>query len=191
MSCHAVYRINQIETDHYRFLSKTGGYHWLSTQASLVVCPKNQKPQCIVCVHYIIRFVNTFVVPRCTLFSLQFQKVLDVTIARSNLVLVTFYFDSLSAVCASQIAGVVLLFLTELSAIILQNPCYSVTSRVWENRLSQIARCLQVAGGAINCCPSNSPADADAFLYSLQQLDPSGDCLFFRAIQTRCVGCAV
>nr|CAB3252826.1 HIF hypoxia inducible factor [Phallusia mammillata] len=51
---HKLYRLNQIETTHYRFLSKTGGYHWIVTQATVIPCSKNQKPQCVVCVHYVL-----------------------------------------------------------------------------------------------------------------------------------------
>ncbi|XP_076800248.1 uncharacterized protein LOC143445205 [Clavelina lepadiformis] len=49
-----LYRLNQIETDQYRFLSKTGGYHWIVTQATVINNQKNHTPQCVVCVHYVI-----------------------------------------------------------------------------------------------------------------------------------------
>ncbi|XP_017778701.1 PREDICTED: hypoxia-inducible factor 1-alpha-like isoform X2 [Nicrophorus vespilloides] len=43
----------QTETSRYRFLAKTGGYAWVLTQATLIY-DKNQKPQSVVCVNYVI-----------------------------------------------------------------------------------------------------------------------------------------
>ncbi|CAH1112318.1 unnamed protein product [Psylliodes chrysocephalus] len=43
----------QCQTGQYRFLAKSGGYVWLITQATLIL-DKNQKPQSVVCVNYII-----------------------------------------------------------------------------------------------------------------------------------------
>uniref|UniRef100_H2YWW1 Uncharacterized protein n=2 Tax=Ciona savignyi TaxID=51511 RepID=H2YWW1_CIOSA len=49
-----LYRLSQIETTRYRFLDKYGGYHWLITQATVIMGNKNKKAQCVVCVHYVI-----------------------------------------------------------------------------------------------------------------------------------------
>lgn len=43
----------QMMTGHYRFLVKQGGYVWAITQATVIYHSRTQKPQCIVCVHYI------------------------------------------------------------------------------------------------------------------------------------------
>nr|XP_018666946.1 transcription factor protein isoform X2 [Ciona intestinalis] len=49
-----LYRLGQIETERYRFLNKNGGYHWVITQATVITGNKNQKAQCVVCIHYVI-----------------------------------------------------------------------------------------------------------------------------------------
>ncbi|CAG9864042.1 unnamed protein product [Phyllotreta striolata] len=43
----------QCQTGQYRFLAKSGGYVWLITQATLIN-DKNQKPQSVVCVNYVV-----------------------------------------------------------------------------------------------------------------------------------------
>ena len=50
-----VYRLNQVESNQYRFLAKNGGYYWMVTQASVITAQKSHKAQHIVCVHYVIR----------------------------------------------------------------------------------------------------------------------------------------
>lgn len=45
----------EVETGYYRFLCKHGGYFWLQTKASLLTDYSTQKPQTILCVHYLIR----------------------------------------------------------------------------------------------------------------------------------------
>jgi len=44
----------EVETRYYRFLNKTGGYFWIQTKASLLTDYNTQKPQTILCVHYLI-----------------------------------------------------------------------------------------------------------------------------------------
>lgn len=46
----------QMETKKYRFLGSSGGYAWIVTQATIVY-DKN-KPQSVVCVNYMIRWVG-------------------------------------------------------------------------------------------------------------------------------------
>ncbi|XP_017879539.1 hypoxia-inducible factor 1-alpha isoform X2 [Ceratina calcarata] len=48
----------QCETVAYRFLGKRGGYAWVVTQATLIHCVKQQKPQSVVCVNYILSGVE-------------------------------------------------------------------------------------------------------------------------------------
>ncbi|XP_074661327.1 hypoxia-inducible factor 1-alpha-like isoform X2 [Tubulanus polymorphus] len=44
----------QAATSHYRFLAKGGGYAWMVTQATVICNPQTQKPQCVVCLNYVI-----------------------------------------------------------------------------------------------------------------------------------------
>ncbi|XP_063991616.1 hypoxia-inducible factor 1-alpha-like isoform X2 [Diachasmimorpha longicaudata] len=44
----------QCETVAYRFLSRTGGYAWVVTQATLIRCTKQNKPLSVVCVNHIL-----------------------------------------------------------------------------------------------------------------------------------------
>ncbi|XP_076318284.1 uncharacterized protein LOC143229605 isoform X2 [Tachypleus tridentatus] len=44
----------QCETGPYRFLAKHGGYVWLLTQGTVIYENNSTKPQCIVCVHYVL-----------------------------------------------------------------------------------------------------------------------------------------
>lgn len=46
----------QTETNRYRFLARNGGYVWIVTQATVVF--DKQKPQSVVCVNYVIRWVR-------------------------------------------------------------------------------------------------------------------------------------
>ncbi|OWF50362.1 hypoxia-inducible factor 1-alpha-like isoform X2 [Mizuhopecten yessoensis] len=43
----------QMMTGQYRFLVKQGGFVWVITQATVIYNSRTQKPQCIVCVHYL------------------------------------------------------------------------------------------------------------------------------------------
>ncbi|XP_033733955.1 hypoxia-inducible factor 1-alpha-like isoform X2 [Pecten maximus] len=43
----------QMMTGQYRFLVKQGGFVWVITQATVIYNSRTQKPQCIVCVHYV------------------------------------------------------------------------------------------------------------------------------------------
>lgn len=45
----------QVMTGQYRFLAKTGGHVWMITQGTVIYNSRTQKPQCIVCVHYVLR----------------------------------------------------------------------------------------------------------------------------------------
>ncbi|XP_067119502.1 hypoxia-inducible factor 1-alpha-like [Centruroides vittatus] len=44
----------QCETEYYRFLAKHGGYVWILTQATLIYENNSSKPQCVVCVNYVL-----------------------------------------------------------------------------------------------------------------------------------------
>nr|WNN25267.1 hypoxia-inducible factor 1 [Phoronis psammophila] len=44
----------QSQIGQYRFLAKFGGYVWVMTQATVIHHAKTQKPQCIVCVNFVI-----------------------------------------------------------------------------------------------------------------------------------------
>lgn len=60
----------QTETNRYRFLARNGGFVWVVTQATVVF--DKQKPQSVVCVNYVIRWVHpTFLFPGRIKFSCQ------------------------------------------------------------------------------------------------------------------------
>ncbi|XP_062580697.1 hypoxia-inducible factor 1-alpha-like isoform X2 [Saccostrea cucullata] len=44
----------QVMTSQYRFLAKTGGHVWVITQGTVIYNSRTQKPQCVVCVHYVL-----------------------------------------------------------------------------------------------------------------------------------------
>ncbi|GFR29811.1 hypoxia-inducible factor 1-alpha [Trichonephila clavata] len=44
----------QVETTYYRFLAKNGGYAWLLTQATLIYENGCTKPECVVCLNYVL-----------------------------------------------------------------------------------------------------------------------------------------
>ncbi|XP_013777174.1 hypoxia-inducible factor 1-alpha-like isoform X2 [Limulus polyphemus] len=44
----------QCETGPYRFLAKHGGYVWLLTQGTVIYENNSSKPQCVVCVNYVL-----------------------------------------------------------------------------------------------------------------------------------------
>lgn len=48
----------QICTGQYRFLAKNGGYVWMVTQATIIYNNRTQRPQCVVCVHYVVSRVE-------------------------------------------------------------------------------------------------------------------------------------
>lgn len=53
----------QATTGQYRMLAKKGGYVWVETQATVIYSPKNNQPQCIVCVNYVLRYRSSFAWP--------------------------------------------------------------------------------------------------------------------------------
>nr|ADH01740.1 hypoxia-inducible factor 1 alpha [Oratosquilla oratoria] len=58
----------QVETSRYRFLARGGGYAWVVTQATRITGPKDHKPQCIVCLNYVVSGIET---PELILSDLQ------------------------------------------------------------------------------------------------------------------------
>lgn len=48
----------QVVTGQYRMLAKHGGYVWLETQGTVIYNTRNLQPQCIVCVNYVLRWVQ-------------------------------------------------------------------------------------------------------------------------------------
>ncbi|XP_055943399.1 hypoxia-inducible factor 1-alpha-like isoform X1 [Argiope bruennichi] len=44
----------QVETTYYRFLAKNGGHAWLLTQATLIYENGCTKPECVVCLNYVL-----------------------------------------------------------------------------------------------------------------------------------------
>ncbi|XP_050711494.1 protein similar-like isoform X5 [Eriocheir sinensis] len=49
----------QVETSRYRFLARGGGYIWLVTQATLIHGPRENKPQYVVCLNYVVSGVES------------------------------------------------------------------------------------------------------------------------------------
>lgn len=49
----------QVETSRYRFLARGGGYVWLVTQATLIHGPRENKPQYVVCLNYVVSEVQS------------------------------------------------------------------------------------------------------------------------------------
>ncbi|XP_045129594.1 uncharacterized protein LOC123515165 isoform X4 [Portunus trituberculatus] len=49
----------QVETSRYRFLARGGGYVWLVTQATLIHGPRENKPQYVVCLNYVVSEVES------------------------------------------------------------------------------------------------------------------------------------
>ncbi|XP_038641728.1 hypoxia-inducible factor 1-alpha-like [Scyliorhinus canicula] len=47
----------QVTSDHYRFLANNGGYVWLKTQATAIYNSKNSRPECIVCINFVLSAV--------------------------------------------------------------------------------------------------------------------------------------
>ncbi|KAL5007977.1 hypothetical protein ScPMuIL_013558 [Solemya velum] len=50
----------QTMTGQYRFLAKKGGYVWIITQGTIIYNSRTQKPQCIVCVHYVLSDIESW-----------------------------------------------------------------------------------------------------------------------------------
>ncbi|KAH9519452.1 Hypoxia-inducible factor 1-alpha [Bulinus truncatus] len=48
----------QTMTGSYRFLAKQGGYIWVITQATVINNSRTQKPQWVVCVHYVLSCIE-------------------------------------------------------------------------------------------------------------------------------------
>ncbi|XP_013386590.1 hypoxia-inducible factor 1-alpha isoform X2 [Lingula anatina] len=44
----------QTVTGQYRFLAKDGGFVWVVTEGTVIYNSRNQKPQCVVCVNYVL-----------------------------------------------------------------------------------------------------------------------------------------
>ncbi|ELU17358.1 hypothetical protein CAPTEDRAFT_72408, partial [Capitella teleta] len=44
----------QTVTGKYRFLAKDGGYAWVETQATVIYDTRTEKPQCVVCVNFVL-----------------------------------------------------------------------------------------------------------------------------------------
>ncbi len=51
----SVFSKGQMVTDRYRFLANGGGYAWVETQATVITHPQTEKPQCVVCIHSVLR----------------------------------------------------------------------------------------------------------------------------------------
>lgn len=56
ISIFSVISKGQTETNRYRFLARHGGFVWIVTQATVVF--DKQKPQSVVCVNFVIRWVQ-------------------------------------------------------------------------------------------------------------------------------------
>ncbi|KAJ8308811.1 hypothetical protein KUTeg_013685 [Tegillarca granosa] len=44
----------QTMTGQYRFMAKHGGFVWVITQGTIIYNSRTQKPQCVVCVHFVV-----------------------------------------------------------------------------------------------------------------------------------------
>ncbi|XP_035678467.1 hypoxia-inducible factor 1-alpha-like [Branchiostoma floridae] len=49
-----LYQKGQVTTGQYRLLARRSGYAWVETQATIIYNNRTEKPQCIVCVNYVI-----------------------------------------------------------------------------------------------------------------------------------------
>ncbi|XP_033631701.1 hypoxia-inducible factor 1-alpha-like [Asterias rubens] len=57
--CHRdLFAKGQASSEKYRFLAKKSGYAWMETQATVIYNSKTNKPQCVVCVNYMISGVE-------------------------------------------------------------------------------------------------------------------------------------
>ncbi|KAL4237951.1 Hypoxia-inducible factor 1-alpha [Mactra antiquata] len=48
----------QVSTGQYRFLAKNGGYVWMVSEATVIFNNRSQKPDYVVCVHYVLSHVE-------------------------------------------------------------------------------------------------------------------------------------
>ncbi|GIY96243.1 uncharacterized protein CEXT_524411 [Caerostris extrusa] len=64
--CRYVFSKGQVETKYYRFLAKNGGHAWLLTQATVIYENGCTKPECVVCLNYVLSTKN-----KTKLFSLD------------------------------------------------------------------------------------------------------------------------
>lgn len=48
----------QVSTSHYRFLANCGGFVWAETQATILYNSKTSQPEAIVCLNFILRYLN-------------------------------------------------------------------------------------------------------------------------------------
>ena len=55
MALFSVFSKGQTATGRYRFLARGGGYAWIETHGTVIYNPRTEKPQCVVCVNYVIR----------------------------------------------------------------------------------------------------------------------------------------
>ncbi|XP_078676289.1 uncharacterized protein LOC144913431 isoform X1 [Branchiostoma floridae x Branchiostoma belcheri] len=53
-----LYQKGQVTTGPYRLLARRSGYAWVETQATIIYNNRTEKPQCIVCVNYVISDVE-------------------------------------------------------------------------------------------------------------------------------------
>ena len=60
VSVYSVFAKGQCDFGFYKFLVKTGGYRWISTQATVITEPNSNQPQSIVLVNRIVRYVSAF-----------------------------------------------------------------------------------------------------------------------------------
>jgi len=44
----------QCQTGTYRYLAKFGGYAWVQTQATVIYNSRTEKPQCVICVNFVV-----------------------------------------------------------------------------------------------------------------------------------------
>ncbi len=65
----AVFSKGQVCTSHYRFLAKNGGFVWTETQATVLYNSKTSQPEAVVCLNFILRYLNqTWCNSACALF---------------------------------------------------------------------------------------------------------------------------
>ena len=56
----AVLNKGQVMSNYFRILNKSGGYSWLQSCATLICNTKNADEQSIICVNYVLRYVQKF-----------------------------------------------------------------------------------------------------------------------------------
>ncbi|KAM4627714.1 hypoxia inducible factor 1 subunit alpha, like [Polymixia lowei] len=57
-SLHTLLSKGQVCTSHYRFLAKSGGFVWALTQATVLYNNKTSQPEAVVCLNFILSFVE-------------------------------------------------------------------------------------------------------------------------------------